>query len=262
MDTFNNKKRRIFAFVLYEESVTKDYLKQLEDRPVILSPWHDNDKNDDGSTKKKHRHALYIGKGNVSPQFISTLMEWTGGVLYPREIVDPDAMIRYFIHADNPEKAQYSINDMICCGGTEERMKQAFQNKQKAVAKSNPYLIDNTMFLNKFREINNDTNFMDFSEFIYYVLDNVEDTQFLDACMAKHIIITKLLQCNYFKEQRKTNKLASQVIETHRSIEREIAKDAKKLNMPVEKFMYYESNINSLEEVQKLPRINRRKTEN
>ena len=248
IEEFNTKKRRDFMFLLYEESMTRDALEYLEKNsyPVIISPWHDRDKHDDGSIKKKHRHCMWTGKTCMSPASIRSIMQFTGGVLCPQEIYDKDAMIRYFIHEDNPEKVQYDINDMICYGGTESRMQQAFQNKQKTQQKANPYLINNTMFLTKFREVNTERKCCDFSEFIFHVLDNVNDTLFLDACMAKHTIVVRLLQANYYQMQREQAATNREVIEKEVDIQREIRKQAMVRKVSVGKI--YEEMLNEMNE--------------
>ena len=59
-----DKRSNKWAFLLYQESVPKNYLEVLEELhiPFVLSPWHDKDVNKEtGEFKKAHKHgALFF----------------------------------------------------------------------------------------------------------------------------------------------------------------------------------------------------------
>lgn len=96
--------------------------------PVLVSPVHDADKNGDGMEKKKHQHVmLYFGKGaNKSFEQVCKYVKKVGGC-QPETVGNGPGLIRYFIHRDNPEKAQrskgmdrdWTIEDLISFAGFE-----------------------------------------------------------------------------------------------------------------------------------------------
>lgn len=95
--------------------------------PTLLSPVHDKDVNGNGMEKKKHIHVMmYFGKGaNKSYLQVMKFVEKLDGC--PCEVVHNSVgLIRYFVHKDNPEKHQYSVNDLQSFFGF--KYKEAFDN--------------------------------------------------------------------------------------------------------------------------------------
>lgn len=95
--------------------------------PCLLSPIHDKDLNAYESEKKQHQHLLiYFGKGaNKSFEQVKKYTDQLKGTI-PIIVNSRNSMIRYFIHKDNPEKVQYSVNDLIPFAGFEYL--DAFEN--------------------------------------------------------------------------------------------------------------------------------------
>ena len=113
----SNKRSNLWCFVGYpNDSLPKNYLSILQNEHIacLVSPIHDKDKNADNTEKKKHIHFMvYYGNGaNKSQDQVSELSKKLNGTI-PIIVNSRNAMIRYFIHADNPEKKQYSRNDLI-----------------------------------------------------------------------------------------------------------------------------------------------------
>lgn len=119
-----------WTFCIYpDRSLPKDYLSIIGSWciPTLLSPVHDADVNGNGMEKIKHIHVMiYFGKGaNKSYTQVMKFVEKLNGC--PCEVVHNSVgLIRYFIHKDNPEKAQYSIDDMKSFFGFQ--YKEAFDN--------------------------------------------------------------------------------------------------------------------------------------
>ena len=132
-----------WTFCIYPESMPNDYLQIIGSWciPTLLSPVHNSDLNGNGMEKKEHIHVLmYFGKGaNKSYLQVMKFVEKLHGC--PCEVVHNSVgLIRYFIHKDNPEKHQYSIDDMRSFFGFEYL--SAFQNN----------LIDEDRFFNFIEE--------------------------------------------------------------------------------------------------------------
>lgn len=124
------KRSNVWAFIIYpDDNLPNDYLSIINNWhiPCLLSPIHDLDLNGDETEKKKHIHLmLYFGVGaNKSFKQVKLYSDQLNGS-NPIIINCTNAMIRYFIHKDNPEKHQYDINDIMSFSGFE--YKQAFEN--------------------------------------------------------------------------------------------------------------------------------------
>lgn len=112
------KKSRGWLTLLYPESAdlgfAKDFLMQ-RGLSFVVSPLHDNDLNSDGEIKKAHYHILLCWDGpttfDQASQFIAAI---SGVGCIPCASIR--GSVRYFYHADNPEKYQYCKDDLFCFG--------------------------------------------------------------------------------------------------------------------------------------------------
>lgn len=124
------KRSNLWSCVIYPgDSLPDNYLEIIKRWlvPVLLSPVHDADLNADMSEKKKHIHLMIdFGSGqNKSFDQVYSLTSQLNGTI-PIIVNNRPAMIRYFIHRDNPEKFQYNINDLVTiCGFDYDK---AFEN--------------------------------------------------------------------------------------------------------------------------------------
>lgn len=121
-------KGRAFAFLIYPDSwpTWESDLRKLH-MPIVVSPLHDRDvwTDDDesrdpehvaGEPKKPHRHAI-ISWGNPTTlrNALSTLAPF--GVTYVEPVGSYPGYCRYLCHMDDPDKAQYDPEDVVCLGG-------------------------------------------------------------------------------------------------------------------------------------------------
>lgn len=107
-------KNRVFSGVIYPDSQSYDCIKVLETLKSKFKEWayclHDCDYDDEGWRKKPHIH--WVGRGD--PRTLSAVAKFLG--LKENEIElgkNFKALIQYLIHLNNPEKAQYSIEDVV-----------------------------------------------------------------------------------------------------------------------------------------------------
>lgn len=111
------KKSRTWTWVVYEEE--KDQVDGwLADNPDIawaMSPKHENDVNPDGEKKKPHWHLLVSFSGPTTWNVAQAISEELG-LPIPQICRNTRGMVRYFLHLDNPEKAQYD-RTLITSGG-------------------------------------------------------------------------------------------------------------------------------------------------
>lgn len=127
-----SKQRRsnLWICVVYPgDSLPKNYEEIIQSWhvPTLLSPVHDADKNADESEKKKHIHIM-LDFGSGQNKSYDQVFEHTKQLNGTKPIIcqNRSAMIRYFIHRDNPEKYQYNIQDLNSYSGFEYHA--AFEN--------------------------------------------------------------------------------------------------------------------------------------
>lgn len=147
---FQGKKAKNVTCIMYLEDWGKTYgelLEFLSDWPYkcACSPVHDKDKYSgyqaqkwiadhmvngelpqevidagipkEGQLKKPHVHVMVIGSGPRYADFWAQEFARFHEVNYFEAVRDPDKLLRYFAHMDNPEKAQYSCLDIHGFGG-------------------------------------------------------------------------------------------------------------------------------------------------
>ena len=107
-------KYRVFSGVVYPASESYNCVQVLETLKSKFKEWayclHDSDVNDEGELKKPHIH--WVGRGD--PRTLSAVAKFLG--LKENEVElgkNFKALIQYLIHLNNPEKAQYSIEDVV-----------------------------------------------------------------------------------------------------------------------------------------------------
>lgn len=111
-------KKRNWAFVLYPESAPADWQDVLQQTGLqcVISPLHDKDINADNTPKKAHYHVILAYSGptsfNVVKQLTDTLKQ-----PIPQPLEQIRGYYRYLTHKDNPEKAQYSDDDIKTLNG-------------------------------------------------------------------------------------------------------------------------------------------------
>lgn len=109
-----DNRNRNWTFMVYPESAPQDWYKILQDKKLsfAVSPIHDSDIDDaTGELKKAHYHVLLCFKGNKSYEQIKEITDELNCPI-PQQVANCQGMIRYFIHKDHADKAQYNIADI------------------------------------------------------------------------------------------------------------------------------------------------------
>lgn len=113
-----NVKKRNWAFVLYPESAPADWKDRLKQAGMkcAISPLHDKDENPDKTPKKAHYHVIVCYEGPTTYNNVKRLTESLNQPI-PQPLEQVRGYYRYLTHADNPEKAQYSVADIQAING-------------------------------------------------------------------------------------------------------------------------------------------------
>lgn len=117
---------RDYATIVYPDSdnTPDNWIQILKDLhiPCFISPIHDKDVieggDEKGTPKKPHYHVMLVFESLKTPQQAMEIFDQIGGVGL-EYVKTRRGMARYLCHLDNPEKAQYSKDDVICIGGVD-----------------------------------------------------------------------------------------------------------------------------------------------
>lgn len=112
---------RNWQILIYEDSCPnwREVIQTLK-VPAIVSPLHDKDIRSDGTPKKPHRHCIFKFSGKKSLVQIQHISDMFSGVNVLWEqcaVGDMRGAVRYLVHFDDADKAQYSMNDIECFFG-------------------------------------------------------------------------------------------------------------------------------------------------
>ncbi|MCM1222397.1 MAG: replication protein [Lachnospiraceae bacterium] len=139
---------RNFASVVYPESAPEDWIEVLSDFhvPIFISPLHDSDVNPTGEVKKAHYHIMLMFEGKKSKEQVKELLDAVNAVGL-ESVNTIRGYARYLCHLDNPEKAQYKIDDVRALSGADYMGVIGLAvDKYKALREMQDFCRDNNVF--------------------------------------------------------------------------------------------------------------------
>lgn len=124
------QRTRNWTLIFYPEDLPEDWKEQVDGLLVrwVESPLHDKDVLPDGTPKKPHYHTLFMFEAVKTAEQVADLFkELFGesesgtivGVAAPQRVTDRCAIVRYMAHMDNPDKAQYDVNEIVGHNGAD-----------------------------------------------------------------------------------------------------------------------------------------------
>ena len=186
----------MWTFLIYEESAPENYLDVLEDIhvPFVLSPWHDKDVNKEtGEVKKSHKHgAFYFSSLKSYSQVSELIKDKLNGPAHVEPVMSPKGMYDYFVHADNPDKTPYDINDIESGCGFELDKFLVQQNSDD--------------FTTKVIDTIEENDITEFGELVWYARDN-------NSALLGLIIERTYFFARYLDSRRHNPKRLKKVIE-------------------------------------------------
>lgn len=126
---------RNYACVVYPESAPDGWQSIISEAKIscFVSPLHDSDVNPTGEKKKSHHHVVAMFDSVKTQEQAQEFFKTFGGVGC-EAVKDLRAYSRYLCHLDNPEKAQYSPEDVKAFGGADYRFQiGCVSDKKKAI---------------------------------------------------------------------------------------------------------------------------------
>lgn len=178
-----------WAFLIYKESAPENYLDILEELhiPFILNPWHDRDiDKETGEFKKAHKHgAFYFDSLKSFSQVSELIKDKLNGPSHVEPVMSPKGMFDYFIHAENPEKTLYNIEDIESGCGFELDKFLIEQNSN--------------LFLETVIDVITDNNFTEFEDLVHYARN--KDISLLGLIIERTYFFTKFLDSRRYNPQ-------------------------------------------------------------
>lgn len=184
------EKKRYWTMIVYPESAPENWRDVLDDGHYswLESPLHDKDVNADGEFKKAHWHILLMFDGPMTDVTPKKIAENINSPI-PKAVGSAKGLVRYMIHLDNPEKYQYSKDDIVAHGGAEIEPFFEITNTNRLVIlkEISRYVIDNDV-----------KNFVDLVE--YAIIEN--DDWFTIIADKNTLYINKLIDAQWQKGSR------------------------------------------------------------
>lgn len=112
-----DRRCRWWTIEVYPDSAKENWQRDLIGMKYAISPLHDKDVNDDGTLKKPHWHVIIYFPNKAYLKEVQELAFELSKVKYVQAVKNICGMVRYLVHMDNPEKAQYKIKDIQASGG-------------------------------------------------------------------------------------------------------------------------------------------------
>ena len=125
---------RVWTFITYPEAMPENFKEILEGEttpqhdialvPLFISPCHDKDLAEAGKGwndtlfKKPHYHNMVMFSQVKSYKQVLAMVK-TLGANHVSQVHSTQAMIRYFVHADHKDKAQYHRDDIRAFNGAD-----------------------------------------------------------------------------------------------------------------------------------------------
>lgn len=147
-----DNRTNLWSFLVYpNDSLPTNYLNIINNWhvPCLLSPIHDKDIDGDESEQiKEHIHIMiYFGVGaKKSFDQVKEFSDQLNGTI-PFPVISRNALTRYFIHRDHPNKQQFLETDLIKLGGFEiGDAFNSYDNDLKLYETIETIIIDNCIF--------------------------------------------------------------------------------------------------------------------
>lgn len=138
-----------WTFIVYPESAPENWRSILADKlqvKAIISPLHDKDILDDveQTPKKSHYHVILRFDNQKSFNQIKEITDLLNQPI-PQKVKSIEGAVRYLIHADSPDKAQYNQADIKVIGNIDldRYFKKSGVQKDELTAEIMDYICDN-----------------------------------------------------------------------------------------------------------------------
>lgn len=178
---------RNYATILYDESAPSNWREILAEQfvPAFISPLHSDDVNPNGEVKKPHYHIMIMFDSVKTVEQASEIFKLIGGV--GCEIVKSTrGYARYLCHLDNPDKAQYKPDEVIClCGADYFSVINLVIDKYQAIKEICYFCRENNIYA--------------YSDLLFYCIENRQDW-FRVLCDNGTYVVKEFITSEFWKK--------------------------------------------------------------
>lgn len=162
----NGIRARSYAMMLYADSMNADWEEILKGEKINgFAVYHDKDVKDDGKPKKSHYHILIRYKNPKAESVIKELAKKIGAANEKIIIVKEfKKYAEYLIHKNNPEKTQYSLDDVKSYGDMDYKRLMAGGERNQDIE-----------VLKEILDFCIENNIYSYADLLIYALQNNED---------------------------------------------------------------------------------------
>lgn len=194
-----DERTRNWTIIVYPESAPDNWRDILDNYHIgwLCSPLHDKDVNPDGKLKKAHWHVVLVFENKKSFAQIKDIADKLNSPI-PQKVEGIRGMVRYLIHLDNPEKYQYSKDDIENHGvyDIERYFKNSSSERQT--------LIEIVQYIRR-------EHITSFSQLTYYAID-IENEDWFDTMSQRNTIFLKeVIQGEYHSQKRLQESLSKRL---------------------------------------------------
>lgn len=186
MSSKKETRTRSWALVVYPESAPENWIQIVESWKIqfAISPLHDADTNGDETEKKEHWHVMLCFDSVKSYSQVHELTRPLNCPV-PQRVHSAKGMVRYFLHLDHPNKAQYKREEIRSFGGLDidDLLRPSSSEKYTLIAEILDFIDDNTI--------------TEFTDLMKYARTDRKDDWFPLLCDSNTFLI-----CTYIKSQR------------------------------------------------------------
>lgn len=168
----NGERHKVWTLIFYPDSACPDWQEMISDVHirVWVSPAHNLDawtqaderkdpKHVAGLLKKPHYHLVAAYETQVDRDTFLKDFAFLNGPQNVKAVKSLTAMVRYLVHADDPNKAQYSKAEVLTFGGAEIDLVEQLGSHERGEA------------LKAMRKFIRDHNVVNFCDFVDYCDD-------------------------------------------------------------------------------------------
>ena len=184
---FFMQKIKNFACVVYSDSAAPGWQEKIKEYGIPFY-WilHDKD------SKKPHYHVLFCAVNAVSINTAKTISNDIGAANGVAErVASRCGYLRYLVHMDNPEKHQYSSDEVVCGCGAVYKLTESKIDKENAELETLREMIE---YIDK-------NNVFAYCDFVKYCVNHQKKWLKL-LCGSKGRVIDKYIKSLYWSIQR------------------------------------------------------------
>ena len=193
---------RNWTVILYPESAPKNWIDIIQSQRIewVQSPLHDKDLTAVGEQKKAHYHLLLMFGGVKSYEQVKEITDLLN-CPRPERVHNSKSLVRYMLHMDDANKAQYNVSDLKAYGGVDvaEMLRPSSSERYTLLKEMLDYI-----------EQENITEFIDI---VMYASKNREDDWFPLLADNSAYFIGQVIKSQRFKNYCTVDKNTGEVLD-------------------------------------------------